>query len=386
MANFVSKYSGAQHDEAVRLAGELDGKVTALTEEIANIEHGDIVETEADSTDERWSMWNARLAFGMTPETAPVPYWVKGQMLVDGTIMTHNNANQQKNRWGFHVLEAYARDNYSRMTMLLDKHNREASGKPSLEYYYYTGANHHATSYGNAKIGSDVAFHSFCFDRDKMTAYGEIDNKMPITLARISLANDIDTTYKTVEAADAAYEPESNYAENVRCLKYIALKNAKNGAMFYDTDRNKAVIKIGGAWHDLPTEIITDASYGILGDAIGDIDWESGVIGGDGINIANTARIRTVSVIPSTVNTISVNSGYEYAIVCLDEDGRTEHVGSGYYDFAGGRGNVVYSRSPVNLADVTNAVGNVYCHYRIIARKVDQTSIDPSEGTNIVFA
>lgn len=35
MANFVSKYSGAQHDEAVRLTGELDGKVTKLSEEMA---------------------------------------------------------------------------------------------------------------------------------------------------------------------------------------------------------------------------------------------------------------------------------------------------------------------------------------------------------------
>ena len=35
MANFVSKYTGAQHDEAVRLTGELNGKVATLSEEIA---------------------------------------------------------------------------------------------------------------------------------------------------------------------------------------------------------------------------------------------------------------------------------------------------------------------------------------------------------------
>lgn len=33
MANFVSKYTGAQHDEAVRLTGELNGKVATLSEE-----------------------------------------------------------------------------------------------------------------------------------------------------------------------------------------------------------------------------------------------------------------------------------------------------------------------------------------------------------------
>lgn len=37
MANFVSKYSGAQHDEAVRLTGELNGKVATLSEEIAEL-------------------------------------------------------------------------------------------------------------------------------------------------------------------------------------------------------------------------------------------------------------------------------------------------------------------------------------------------------------
>lgn len=41
MANFVSKYSGAEHDEAVRLTGELNGKVTKLSEEIDAMQGGD---------------------------------------------------------------------------------------------------------------------------------------------------------------------------------------------------------------------------------------------------------------------------------------------------------------------------------------------------------
>lgn len=40
MANFVSKYTGAQHDEAVRLTGELDGKVTKLSEEMVKTING----------------------------------------------------------------------------------------------------------------------------------------------------------------------------------------------------------------------------------------------------------------------------------------------------------------------------------------------------------
>lgn len=218
----------------------------------------------ADANNAVWSKWNSRLAFGMRPESAPVPFAVGGQMLVDGTIIA-SNANAQHTRWGYHVYEAYARDNYSRMTMLLDKHDSEAGGKPSLEYYYYIGGGHDAASYGNTKIGSDVLYHSFCFDRDKMTAYGEVDAKMPITLARISLANDIDTTYETVAAADSAYEPENHPDENNRCLKYIALKNAENGAMFYDTDRNKPVMKINGVWCEIPFTEITDSAYDVLG-------------------------------------------------------------------------------------------------------------------------
>ena len=222
-----------------------------------------------------WTQWNKRLSFGMDKNNAPVPFYIAGQLLTNGTIISRNNGNQQFNRWGFHVYEAYSKDNYSRMTVLLDKHSSEANKKPSLEIYYYTGSNHFASSYSNTKIGSDVAFHSFLFDRDKLTSYGEIDMYMPFTLARISLLNDINNTYETVAEADNAYEPENNYVENIKCLKYIALKNAKNGAMFYDTDREKAVIKINGEWCDLPTQVINHPSYSILGQKTTEIKCQS---------------------------------------------------------------------------------------------------------------
>lgn len=218
-----------------------------------------------------WSeLPGGRLVFGMNKATAPVPFVVDGQILVNGTVIARNMADNNhsdfdRNRWGMHVFEAYATDDWERLTMLLDKHTDPETGRKMAEIYYYVQASHGESSYGPVKIGSDVALHSFDFSRDKFVANGEIIGKMPITLARISLTDDIDNTYETVAEADAAYEPETHSVENVRCLKYIALKNAKDGAMFYDTDRNRLVAKINTKWCDVPFEAIKDDRYEIFG-------------------------------------------------------------------------------------------------------------------------
>ena len=207
---------------------------------------------------ELWTQWNNRLAFGMIPTRARVPFNIDGQLYVNGTIIANNTASQNNNRWGFHVYEAYAKDNYSRMTMVLDKHNNEFDNKPTLEYYYYTGANHHAKSYGYTKIGSDVLYKSFLFSRDKMIAGGVIDCRFVLTLANISKTNDFNTTYETVEEADNAYEPENEAVENVRCMKYIYYKNATNGSLYYDKDTNHVMAKINGKWQELSYHAIGD--------------------------------------------------------------------------------------------------------------------------------
>ena len=231
--------------------------------EIFKTDGGYVLENDINKDNNLWKMWNARLAFGMNTSAAKVPTYNKGQAYFDGTVITHNSGNMNSNRWGFHVYEAYAKDNYSRMTMLLDKHNSELN-KKSLEFYYYTGSSHYASAYGNTKIGSDVAYHSFLFDRDRLTAYGEIICEYPITLARISIKNDLITDYDTVSKADNAYEPENYYENHIKCLKYIMLKGAKNGAMFYDTDRDKAVIKINGKWCDIVTSNTPENAYSII--------------------------------------------------------------------------------------------------------------------------
>ena len=223
-------------------------------------EHGGLsVSNSVDITNELWGKWDGRLAFGMA-DNAKVPFYVDGQLFANGTIIAANTGAKTNNRWGYHVFEAYAKDNSSRMTMLLDKHSNE-DGKPTLEFYYYTGKDHKATDFGNTKIGSDVIYHSFMFDRDRLLAYGEIDCRMPITLARINPTTDIDNAYSTVAEADNAYEAEKNPKENIKCLKYIALKNAENGAMFYDTNRNKVVAKVNGKWHDVQTSEVPDGTY-----------------------------------------------------------------------------------------------------------------------------
>lgn len=339
----------------------------------------------ADADSDIWSQWNRRLAFGMDIATAPVPFKVGGQLLVDGTIIAGNSGSKDKNRWGYHVFEAYAKNNYARMTMLLDKHGAEAGGKPSLEYYYYIGANHHAASYGNTKIGSDVKYHSFCFDRDTMTAYGEIDAKMPITLARISLADDLDSTYNTVAEADAAYEPEGYANENNKCLKYIALKNAENGAMFYDTDRHQVVCKINGKWCDIPFTEITDSAYDIFNDAVVPaVEWESGVIGAEGANTDNTARIRTANMIDSTaIQSITANDGYEFAVCVYKTDGTTAKY---CYWNTDKQSNPCNTVKYYTTFDVSGIDFGVYTMLRIIARRTDLTEMTASEGENILFA
>lgn len=227
-----------------------------------------IFNPEVNALADYWSLWSGRLAFGMNTEIAPVPVQMNSQLFVNGTIIAHNNsastASSQLgyNRWGLHIYEGYARDNYSRMTILTDKHTGDfGDSKKDLEFYYYTGADHKESSYADVKIGSDVNKHSFVFNRDKMIAGGVIDCLYPIQIARINPETDLDDTYTTVANADNAYEAEGNADANIKCLKWIYLHNATNGAMFYDNARNKLVVKIGNEWCDVNTTPVQSGTY-----------------------------------------------------------------------------------------------------------------------------
>lgn len=207
-----------------------------------------------------WKNWELRrYAFGLNTETVPQPLSVNTQINSEGTVMV-GGSDTSKMRWGYHVFEGYAKDNTSRITMLVNKHIEESRALAEL-YYYLTAYNHSNKAYGWFKIGSDVKQHSFMFGRDKAIAFGEWDLRNLMTLARISPSNDLDSTYEDIASADSAYEAESKCSENAKCVLYLALKNAKNGAVFYDTDREKPVIKVNGKWCELAYNEITDGTY-----------------------------------------------------------------------------------------------------------------------------
>ena len=156
-------------------------------------------------------------------------------------------------RWGLHAFEAYAKDGKSRITMLVNKHVEEDRSLAEL-YYYGTSYNHHNEAYNWFRIGSDVREHSFMFNRDKAVSFGAHDFRNIIELAAISPSKDIDNRYQTVEEIDSVFEPELKVTENARCLLYLALKNARDGAMFYNKDTHRIVCKVDGEWMNLVTE------------------------------------------------------------------------------------------------------------------------------------
>ena len=265
------------------------------------------IETKVDANSESWTQWNKRLAFGITTDTAPVPFNVYSQEFIKGTLITNNTGDPNYNRWGCHIFEGYSTDNYSRITLLLDKHVEE--NKKTAEMYYYTGASHFNKAYGWFRIGSDVADHSFLFSRDKCI----------VSIADINTDTDIDSTYNTIDEADSTYEPDDKSIQNNKCVLYLEMKNARDGAFFYDSKRHVPVMRIDGKWCDLaftesptglypepPSKVII--SYINVTSSTGDDDNKYGYIGAE--NILNTDDSHTS--IYSIV--FQVVSGYTYTI------------------------------------------------------------------------
>ncbi len=199
-----------------------------------------------------WEGWEQeRYRFGMDKNVTPQPTEIGSPLISAGTVMVSGNTDML--RWGFHVFEGYAKDGKSRITMLVNKHEEE--GRPLAELYYYgTAYNHHNEAYNWFKVGSDVLEHSFMFGRDKAISFGSHDFRSVIELAAISPSKDIDTRYETVEEIDSVFDPEAKAHENARCLLYLALKNARDGAMWYNKDTHRIVCKVNGKWQNVVTE------------------------------------------------------------------------------------------------------------------------------------
>lgn len=141
--------------------------------------------------DADWANWkNQAYNYGFDKTKVPVPIYFDSSIMTNSTIMVRGNDNFKK-RWGLHVFEAYARDDRSRITMILNKHVEE--GLPVAELYYYAAAYGQGFSaYNWFRVGSDVPYHSFMFGRDKAIFYGEVDMRNLFVLDNIGRADLLD--------------------------------------------------------------------------------------------------------------------------------------------------------------------------------------------------
>lgn len=317
-------YTGTEAEFAAKLASEEAASALTTYTEVDGVGSQ---QNEADWDNEIWTRWNSRLGQGMYTGYAPAPFKIGGQVFADGTIICANSGDRYKNRWGFHLYEGYSKDEYSRLTMLIDKHTY-GDGKNMSEIYCYIGIGHTDAAYGGVRIGSDVEKHSFLFDRDTLTAYGLADFLAPICLNGINLSTDIDSTYKTVAAADAGYDPEFNADANNRSLQFIRLANAKDGTMFYDEGNKKIAVKIGGTWLWLTVETPPDGTYSaITGDSSGDGGDDSGNEGGGDTttytvtnsltNVTNSNSSTSVTEGSAYTARLTADSGYELSNVVI---------------------------------------------------------------------
>jgi hypothetical protein len=203
-----------------------------------------ILSSDVDST---WTQWRQRgYYFGLDPELTPMFTTIDGILSTPYMIQVRGNENERnKKRWGFHVFEGYARDDKSRITLLVNKHVEE--GKPVAEMYYYgTVYNHSEPAYNWFRIGSDVKQHSFLFSRDQAIFYGSLKLKNAFTLGNIGKED----LSKDVPKGDS----ETLSQESARYVNYKALKESEDGTLFYDKDRDMVVIKIAGKWMKLSVE------------------------------------------------------------------------------------------------------------------------------------
>ena len=204
------------------------------------------VEIQSD-IDADWNQWQLRgYSFGFDPELTPMYTTVNGILSTPYMVQVRGNENEKnKKRWGFHVFEGYAKDDKSRITMLVNKHMEE--NKPVAEMYYYgTVYNHSEDAYNWFRIGSDVRGHSFMFSRDKAVFYGSLRLSNAFTLG--SIGKD------SIRPGKPEGDDETNFQEDAKHVNYKELKESGDGTMFYDKDNNIVVIKVNGNWMKLAVE------------------------------------------------------------------------------------------------------------------------------------
>ncbi len=197
--------------------------------------------------DTSWNKWKLRgYNYGFNPQLTPMYTTVNGILSTPYMVQVRGNENEKnKKRWGFHVFEGFAKDDISRITMLVNKHTEE--DKPLAELYYYGSVyGHSEAAYNWFRIGSDVRQHSYMFSRDKAIFYGSLKLTNVLTLGNIGKDN--------LQAEKPKGDDETNYIEDAKNVNYKELKASGDGTMFYDKDNNIVVIKINGKWMKVMVE------------------------------------------------------------------------------------------------------------------------------------
>jgi hypothetical protein len=197
--------------------------------------------------DTSWNKWKLRgYNYGFNPGLTPMYTTVNGILSTPYMIQVRGNEDEKnRKRWGYHVFEGYAKDDISRITMLVNKHTEEE--KPVAEMYYYGAKYGHSDeTYNWFRIGSDVRQHSFMFSRDKAIFYGSLKLTNALTLGNIGKDN--------ISSEKPQGDDETNYKEDSKHVNYKELKKSGDGTIFYDKDNHIVVIKIDGKWMKLAVE------------------------------------------------------------------------------------------------------------------------------------
>jgi hypothetical protein len=201
----------------------------------------------ASDIDTTWSKWRLRgYNYGFNRELTPMYTTINGIISTPYMVQVRGNENEKnKKRWGFHVFEGYAKDDISRITMLVNKHVEES--KPVAEMYYYGSVyGHSEPAYNWFRIGSDVREHSYMFSRDRAIFYGSLKLTNALTLGNIGKDN--------VSPEKPSGDDEANYSADAKNVNFRELKGSGDGTIFYDKDNHIVVIKINGEWMKLMVE------------------------------------------------------------------------------------------------------------------------------------
>jgi len=201
--------------------------------------------------DTTWNKWKLRgYNYGFNPSLTPMYTTVNGILSTPYMIQVRGNENEKNmKRWGYHVFEGYAKDDISRITMLVNKHIEE--GKPVAEMYYYGSKYGHSDeTYNWFRIGSDVRQHSYLFSRDKAIFYGSLKLTNVLTLGNIGKDD--------ISSEKPQGDDETNYKEDVKNVNFKELKASGDGTIFYDKDNHIVVIKIDGKWMKLVVEALPE--------------------------------------------------------------------------------------------------------------------------------